>query len=363
MLFRGGLAYANGYLYTVVEYGAADQRESHNDDDWFWDDGRTGVRSDDDDDDDGDRDGSESEIYGDISIYSGQCRLVKISASSGEVTDLGEFPEEAADLEGTEDYPIGAYNGQIYFIGGHSYNGGDQGFTDKVFVYDPKSGSWSEGAPLPEKRAAGTAVQSGDRLFYVLRASEDSEDAAEIAEPLVFDGSAWTKIETGKIRKMYDIDVPQASIVKGGILFTGAAVYDYGDTFMLDTETGKYIDTGYNFISDPEDPVISAIAVGGTLYGTSEERTYTMPVDSGFIKITGKKKGKGKISGTGYIAPGNDAKITVKAAKKNYIKSIKVGSKKIKVKKNASKKVVTIKKPMKDQKVTVVFAKSKKKRK
>ena len=362
MLFRGGLAYANGYLYTVVEYGAADQKEdSGDDDDWLFSSGRSGARKDDDDDDDEEEGGSE--IYGNISIYSGQCRLIRVSTSSGEVTDLGEFPEEAAELESTDDYTIGAYNGQLYFIGGHSYNGGDQGLTDKVFIYDPKSGKWSEGAPLAEKRAGGTAVQSGNQLFYVLGSSEDNEDAAEIPEPLVFDGSSWTEMETGRLTKLYELDVPSVSIIKGGLLFTGAPVMDYGDTFVLDAETGKYADTGYNFVSDPEDPSISALAVGDTLYGVSEERTYTVPVDCGFIKITGKKKGKGKISGTGYIAPGNDAKITVKASKKNHIKSIKAGSKKIKLKKNASRKVVTIKKPLKDLKVTVVFAKNKKKRK
>lgn len=362
MVFNGGLAYANGAVYTVVEYGAADQKEGDDEDEWFWRTGKSGARDDDDDDDDDydEEDENESEIYGDISVYSGECRFIKIDADTGKLTNLGGFPEPASDLESTDGYTIAAYNGKIFFIGGHSYAAGDQGLSDKVYIYDPKANKWSEGAPLPEKRALGKALQSGDKLYYTLGISDDQEKAEEIPDALVFDGSSWNIVGCGTAEKMYGVDDPSVSIVKGGLLYTGAPVYDYGDTFRLDGEQKKYIDTGYNFVSDPEDYVIRAIAVGDTLYGSCDEEVFTMPVESGFINISVKKKGNGKIQGAGFLAPGNDAKLTVKAGKNCHIKSIKVGGKAVKVKKNAAKQVVTIRRPTKDQKVDVVFAKNKK---
>jgi hypothetical protein len=101
-------------------------------------------------------------------------------------------------------------------------------------------------------------------------------------------------------------------------------------------------------------------AAGSRLYAFNEEgKAYTMPIKSGFVKISGTAKGNGKISGTGWLAPGNDARVTVKAGKNCHIKSIKVGTKAVAVKKNASRQVVTIRKPLKDQTVSVVFAKNK----
>ena len=366
MLFLGGLAYADGYLYTVLEYGAADQTEGGDDDyydDWSASDPGRKIRSSSSDEDDEEDSEDDDRIDGPFSIYSGEKRLVRISTSSGKVTDLGAFGKVTEELNDTDDFTLAAYNGKIYVMGGHSYSGGDQGLTDKVFIYDPAKKSWTAGPSLPEKRAKGTAVQTGNRLLYTLGQDEEDEDDT-IPSALVFDGKAWTKQGPDeKAVKMYPLDVPDVNIVKGGLLYTGAPVKDYGDTFRFVVGSGTYEDSGYNFAKETDDAPIRAIAVGNRLYGSNGEEVFTIPVESGFIKVTATKKGKGKITGTGYTAPGNNVKLTVKAGKNYRIKSIKAGTKTIKVGKKTTKKTFTIKRPSKDQKVKVVFAKVKKAKK
>ena len=365
MLFLGGLAYADGYLYTVAEYGAADPSEGGGDyyEDWSVSGPAGVVRSRSDDTEDGEEGEDEDRLDGPFSIYSGEKRLIRIKVSTGKVDDLGHFGKAAEALNDTDDFTLAAYNGRIYVMGGHDYSAGDQGLSDKVFVYDPAKKSWTEGPSLPEKRAKGTAVQSGNKLIYTLGQDEDN-DMETIPSAMIFDGKTWTEQNTAeKAVKLYPEDIPDVNIVKGGLLYTGAPVKDHGDTFMFDLASGTYRDSGYNFATEADDEPIRAIVVGNRLYGTCAGDVYSLPVQSGFIKITASRKGKGTVTGTGYAAPGNNVSVTVKAAKNYRIKSIKAGSKTIKVGKKTLKKTFTIKRPAKDQKVKVVFVKAKKAKK
>jgi hypothetical protein len=85
-----------------------------------------------------------------------------------------------------------------------------------------------------------------------------------------------------------------------------------------------------------------------------------MPVKSGFVNISRSVKGKGSISGSTIVPPGNDAKLTIKAKKGSYIKSVKVNGKKIKVKNKATSMKYTLKKLTANAKVSAVFAKKSK---
>lgn len=357
MLFGQDIAHINGVLYSTAEYGAAEESE-YSGDIFDWSVGKMKIdrgKLDDEDDEGGTE--NNGELIGNFAIYSGVTHLLKTDAMGGTTESLGELPDA---LKKTEYYTMAAYNGKLYFIGGHSYDGGDKGLVKTVKIFDPKTEKWSDGPELPEAREGGKAVQTGDKLVYT--ASYDSEDDERIRsyDTFVFDGKTWTKTELESKVKAFDEELEHdLSIVKGGVLLTGAPVSDFGDTFSYDIAAGAYKDTGYNLIKTLDEFELRSIAVGDKLYALSEDGILAAPVESGFIKIDAAQKGKGKISGTGWVAPGNDAKVKIKAEKHYHIKSIKVGSKKIKIKKKAKSKEISITRPMKDQKIKVVFARDK----
>ena len=369
MLFGDSLVYTNGRLYTVVEYGAADEIESKEDDIWF--DGAGGQKKISDEDSASNDNSGVDEFDGPYAIYSGEYRLISVSATADSedentVVDLGKLPDELEDLE---DYTMAAYFGKIYFIGGSRGYGETKQFSDKVFVFDPKTKKWSEGPALPEQRAGGKAVQYGSELIYTLgeASQKDGGQAKEtdvvLPDNLIFDGDSWRACSAlDPVVKMYAVDTLDVGLTAKGLIYTGAPVRDLGDTFIYDAAENRYADTGYNFLDDPDEYGPQTVAVGSTLYGVSDGVTYTMPIESGLAKVKVTKKGKGKVKGAGSVLPGNDVKLTVKASKKYYIKSLKVNGKKIKLSKKATKKVYTIKKVTKAQKVQVVFARKSKKK-
>ena len=366
--FGKDLAYMNGKLYTVIEYGPADEAEEEMDEFWFFSkDGSHVIRSSDDYDED--------YSYGNMSIYSGEYRLISIDTKSGKVQNLGKLP---TDLLKKVDYTMAAYNGKLYFMGGYSYQ--SKSLTNTVKVFDPakkKNKRWSKGANLPQPRAGGKALQSGSKLIYTLgyAVPQDPEnEEADFIFPanMTFNGKKWTAskiaddqglepllIEDTVYRggETYSVFTSTVSAVKNGLLYTGMPVANYGDTFRYNAAKDRFEDTGYNYIRDLDEIEIDGIAVGSKVYGFDSETVYTAKATGGsaLVKVAVKKSGKGTVKGAGSFVPGTDAKITVKAAKGHKIKSIKVGAKKVVVKRNATKKTFTIKKLLKDQKVKVVF--------
>ena len=336
-------------------FQSAEEKESYYDyDEWSKETKKN--KADDEDDED---EGEEGGLSGEFSIYSGEYRLLGFSTEpGGEAVDLGELPEK---LQKAEDFTACAYNGKLYVIGGKDHADGKNELMTGVMIYDPKKEKWSEGPSLPEGREGGKAIQYKSMLVYTL-SSDGGDDTSTAYDMFVLSGGKWEKIRPDKAPKaLRGSGIHDLSLVRDGILFTGAAVSDYGDTFQYTLSGRKFVDTGYNYIGEIEDYEQRAIAVGDTLYGfDSDGMMSSMPVDSGFVKVSVSKKGKGKVKGDGWAVPGNDVKITVKAGKYRHIKSLKAGSKKIKVRKNAAKKVFTLKKVMKDQKIKVKFVKNKK---
>ena len=367
MLFGKDLVYSNKMLYTVVEYGAIDAIEQEEEDFFFFGKGNgkmsSEIKSDDDFDDD-------DEIDGPYAIYAGEYRLIKVNPaldSESSVTSLGELPDDLADLEG---FTVGAYNGKLYFIGGFRGYGEDKVYSDKVFIYDPSTGKWTDGAPIPEPRACGKALQYGNVMYYTLGENAETADAVEsndgvytmrnMPDNLVFDGTEWKACQTKNSLTVFGPeDNINVGITADGLIYTGAAFADLGDTFIYNVASNEYVDTGFNYMDDLDDDALRAVAVGNKLYGEEDGDVYSLPITSGLKTVKVSKKGKGKVTGAGSYVPGNNVKLTVKASKKYYIKSFKVGSTKIKLKKNATKKTYTIKKLTANKKVTVVFAKKK----
>lgn len=371
MKFGDDLAYMNGKLYSVIEYGEADEFEEPEDDVWiFGRDNRAILSSGDDD---------SSISTGNYRIYSGEYRLISIDVRSGQVQNLGALPK---DLTKTVDYAMAAYNGRLYFMGGYSYE--SHSLTNKVKTFDPAKKAnqrWAAAAGLPQARAGGKALQSGSRLIYTLGYNKPVPGSGDVALPanMVFNGKKWAVsnvkeekgvrplIETGTVvrgGKTYPVSDASVSAVKNGLVYFGVPAADYGDTFVYNAARDTFADTGYNYVSRVDGDEIYGICVGGTIYGFTGVgvQTLKVPAGSDLVKVTVKKKGKGTVKGGGVVVPGNNVTIKVKAAKKYRIKYIKVGSKKIKIKKKAKTKTFVIKNVVSDQKVKVVFKKTKAKK-
>ncbi len=371
--FGSDLVYMNGKLYSVVEYGQAAEKESE-DDFWFFfgKDGRR-IAADDDEED------SETGIGGEnYAIYSGDSRLVSIDVKTGKVTNLGKLP---TDLKKSQDYAVAAYNGKLYFMGGYSH--ADHALTTKVTVFDPakkKNKRWSAGKPLPQERAGGKAMQSGKYLYYTMGFNEAmgknvNDDVEDYRTPsnLIFNGKSWkvsamdetknieplfTENTVNRGGKTYPVADATISPAKKGLIYMGLPVANYGDTFIYNASADAYQDTGYNYIKNLESSEINGIAVDGKVYGFDGEGICTAKASaSGYPTIKVKKNKGGKVSGQTVIPPGNNAKFKVKAKKGYVIKSVKAGSKKIKVKKNAWKMTVTMKQVQKNQTLKVTFKK------
>ena len=168
--------------------------------------------------------------------------------------------------------------------------------------------------------------------------------------PISRSRSSWAPLRTSSV-----------SAVKNGLVYFGVPAADYGDTFVYNAASDTFADTGYNYVSRVDGDEIYGSCVGGTIYGFTGVgvQTLRVPAGSDLVKVTVKKKGKGTVKGGGVVVPGNNVTIKVKAAKKYKIKYIKVGSKKIKIKKKAKTKTFVIKNVVSDQKVKVVFKKTK----
>lgn len=367
------LAYMNGKLYAVIEYGEADESEVMDDDDfWFFSNTKGGnpvayVRDEDEDED-------EEEYNPNLAIYSGEFRLISVDVKSGKVKNLGKLPSE---LEKTVDYTMASYNGKLYFMGGYSY--ASKGLTDQIMTFDPsKKGSkrWASATPLPQVRAGGKALQSGSKLIYTLGydtpLSTDADEADfHFPANMIFNGKTWkvSSIEAAKNiapltvedtvtrgGQQYQTHAATIGAVKNGLVYFGVPAADYGDTFVYDAAADAYADTGYNFASSLDSNQIDGISVGSALYGFDGEKVYKAKATANnLVKVTVKKKGKGTVKGAGSYVPGSNVKITVKAAKGHKIKTIKVGSSTMKVIVKGSKYSFTLKNVVKNQKVTVVF--------
>ena len=363
MLFGKDLVYMNGAVYSMVEYGAIDYLES--DEEFLIFSNNEYLEYEEEE---------EEEEAGDYTIYSGVTKLLAGNVNGSKCVDFGYLP---SDLAKCEDVTMAAYNGKLYFIGGYSMAKGARGIVKTVKVFDPAKKKWSNGPALPGGRAGGRAFQSGNKLIYTLGYSDDTEvgsaDAAYLPKNLVFNGKTW-KESSEKLEPLVAPDVVTrdgkhyfnfdclTGLAKGGLVYVGMPVCDYGDTFTYDAAKDKYADTGYNLNQTPYlVDVVSGYVLGNKINLFDEEGLpMTAKVASGLVKVSETKKGSGTVKGARDYVPGNDATIKVKAGKNSHIKSITAGGKKIKVKKGATAKTFKIAKLLSDKKVKVVFEKNKK---
>lgn len=366
MLFSRDMASISNKIYTVVEYGQAVEEHEADDAGLLSNSTKAKAKI---SASSNDEDGEEYAANG--ALYSSELHFISIDKSSGKVKDLGALPEE---LEKTMDWSMAAYNGKVYFIGGYSQAKGSKGLTKIVRIFDPYKRTWSDGPALPEGRAYGSAIQSGNKLIYTMGYGEDQtgKDVEDQACPknLIFDGKRWVAsgasivplqvTDTAKRgSNTYVVYGGNIGICSGGIVYIGTPAEDYGDSYIYRVSEDKFSDTGYNLSQSQEPADISGTAFMKKAYAFESDGTIvTMPVTSGFYKISCGKTARGTVTGVNrYYAPGDRASITAKAKKKCRIKSFKVGTQKIKVKKRTVKKSYTTPPITKNLKVEVVFKK------
>ena len=102
---------------------------------------------------------------------------------TGNITDIVETYDPRNDLWSTIDslplpldhVAVAAYDNKLYVVGGFYIDeNGTTKASDKLFIYDPVSKKWQEGAPMPSPRAALTAAFI-DGILYAVGGDHDWE--------------------------------------------------------------------------------------------------------------------------------------------------------------------------------------------
>lgn len=334
--FRFGkdLVYADGMLYNIGAYsevqGGEDEEDDYYDEEYGYSDDTTVA-------------------------YSSQYKLLSIDANTGKVKSLGALPKS---VKRTEDWTLTSYNGKLYLIGGYDY--GKKSCSTSVQIYDPATKKWSAGPSLPEGRAGGKAIQTGNKLVYTLGygAAQEGVEVEKQTCPatLVLSGKKWTTskqslqpysestvVHNGsKSFKNYQASI---ALCAEGVVYVGTPMAGLGDTFIYNVAKDKYTSTKYGQIKEMyeeydewfgenvklQDETYQAAAVGSKLiifdqYGLGYQAT----VRSGLVKVSASKYKNGKITGANKsVLPGTEVKLTAKANKGYGVKEFKVDGKKV----------------------------------
>lgn len=331
--FGSDLVYMDGRLYSIVSYSEIVSGEGGSDGP-----GVGGIRS----EDGGYNDGGDGEGTKQAVSYSSQYRMMSFDTSSGKVTDLGGLP---SDLKKTEDLTMAAYNGRLYLIGGYDYGGSR--LSTKVRIYDPAKKKWSDGPALPEGRAGGRALQSGNCLIYTLGYSARQKNMSiteqKCPSNLILNGTKWTTSEaeleplcgfsqisrSGDSYLWYHGDI---GLCSGGIAYMGLPADGLGDTFTYDMKADRYRATRYCHIDLNEGyETFHGVVAGSRLYGAdSSGDMYRATLSSGLVKVSAPSYRGGKIVNAGKgLLPGSS--VTLRAVpKKGYLlRSFTVNGRKV----------------------------------
>ena len=327
--FGKDMPYADGKLYNIVAYSEVGEGVSYDDyEDWS----KAYLTDDYEDDED----------Y-EISVgaaYSSQYKLMSFDLNTGKITNLGSLPK---DIMKTEEWTLASYNGKIYVIGGYDYS--TKEVRSKVKIYDPVKKIWYNGPTLPEGRASGKAVQSGNSLVYTLGYSSTQKGVKEEDQKcpvnLILQGSKWKK-STKTINPYYYDTVTRngnkyckfdssVGICSYGLVYAGVPAERLGDTYMYSVSGDRYVSTKYIFSDKLGWDEFTGVMAGSTLYGYgTDDYAYKAVISSGLVKVSAPKYSRGIISGANYSRlPGTKLKLTARPNKGYYVKSFYLDGKKI----------------------------------
>lgn len=343
--FGKDLVYADGRLYNVASYSEVGMSSGGGGDDFFFE------------------EDMEIDVGTTPPAYSSKYKLLAFDTKTKKTINLGNLP---SDMKRIDDWTLAAYNGRIYLIGGYDYS--KKAVSKKVKIYSPATKKWTNGPSLPEGRAAGKALQTGNSLVYTLGYGAGQKDLSwekqNCPANLVLRGNSWRTSEAAMepyvIEKSvtrsgheYNVYIGSIGLCAGGLVYAGVPAEGLGDTFTYNVARDSFAGTKYNHSKEAYSNGFTGIAAGGTLYGvdqTTGEACKTS-ISSGLVKVTAPKLKGGTISGANKsYMPGN--KVTLKAKPKHgyFVKSLTVNGKKVK---GASATI----RPVSNQKVSASFKK------
>ncbi|WP_306392801.1 Kelch repeat-containing protein [Telluria beijingensis] len=159
-------------------------------------------------------------------------------------TDLFESYDAATDRwtrlaplpEGRHHIALAAAGGRIYGIGGFSGAIPDWRAHASVFVYDPKSGRWSNGPSLPQARAEGVVATSGDRIYFIGGRIPTSAGARHIGEHADTSRAEALDVRSGRWERI--ADAPSARNSAAGAVI-GDKIYVVGGRQMVAQADGR----------------------------------------------------------------------------------------------------------------------------
>ena len=324
--FGKDLVYSDGMLYNVAAYSQISSSDESAGGDFGWiiigDDWESGPTS---------------------AAYSSQFKLLAFDAKTGKTIDLGGLP---SDMKRIADWTLASYNGKLYLMGGYDF--AKKEVSRKVKIFDPASKKWSAGPSLPEGRAAGRAVQSGNCLVYTLGYGAGqtgiAEDKQNCPVNLILEGNTWktssreitpyeakaTVKRSGTIYQVFDGSV---GICKGGMFYAGIPTDGLGDTFRYDIKKDSFSAEKYSKINDLyAGHSFTGIPVGGVLYGCDENGdNYRVAISSGLVKVQSPKVKGGMIQGANTdVMPGTKVILKAKPDWGYGLRTFTVNGKKVK---------------------------------
>ena len=284
-------------------------------------------------------------------VYGEETYIFKVNISTEKISKVAWPNKYVSELT---DSKLASYNGKLYLVGGMKEASSQ--FSNKMYSYNATKNTWSElkSAPLPEGRAGGTVLQTGDKLVYTLGYTEDSRTIVSTPPNYTFNGSKWS---VGKNHSFLTPTVPDITtvsrgneeyycvsgsvgITKDGLVYIGIPVEDYGDTFTYNVSQDKYISTSYNYAKDMNDVydlgiyhTVKAVAVGDRILGVDQEFNVigiNKAIKSGLVTVKTSIK-NGKMTGKGTWMPGTTRTVKATAKPGYYVKSLKFAGKSGKV--------------------------------
>jgi len=277
--------------------------------------------------------------------YAEESYVFKINASTGKITKMAWPKNAKADM--LTDSKLASYNGSLYLLGG--INESDNSFSTKVYSYNAAKNTWTAKAGLPQGRAGGKVLQSGNKLIYTLGYTADSAQSGSTPANFVFNGSKWVK----KSAKLEPIDAARTMVSRGeqeycdvsgsvgicrnGLVYMGVPVKDYGDTFTYNADKDTYTATGFNYTKDLDDVYglysaekeFGGLAVGNRIVGIDDDMNITgvnKAIQSGLLTVKTSIK-NGTMTGKGTYMPGTGCTVKATARPGYYVKSLNFAGK------------------------------------
>ncbi len=279
--------------------------------------------------------------------YAEETYIFKIDIESGELVKKLPWPKNSnADM--LTDSKLASFNSCLYLLGGiNESESPEKAFSKKVYGYNASANTWSAKKDMPQGRAGGKVLQTGDRLIYTLGYCADNVQKEAAPANFVYDGKNWTKKSAGlspvdgecaiasRGEEEYAYVDGNVGICAGGLVYMGAPAEDYGDTFTYNLGKDRYTATNFNYTKNLDelyelcagDRAIGAVAVADRIIGfdaAGDIIGINKAVPSGLIRVAAGKVKNGKVAGAGYYMPGTVLQVRATANPGYYIKTLSV---------------------------------------